>query len=108
MIKRFTDQLVKCECCPRHCRVNRLEGQTGFCKVGSTSRISHAGLHFGEEPPLSGTRGSGTIFFAGCNLRCVFCQNHPISQEFRHTHTQLLKPDQLAGEMLSDGVLSRT
>jgi putative pyruvate formate lyase activating enzyme len=100
MEKRYTDQLAQCECCPRQCKVNRLEEQTGFCKIGATSRISHAGLHFGEEPPISGTRGSGTIFFAGCNLRCVFCQNYQISQEFRHSHTRLLKPDQLAVEML--------
>jgi putative pyruvate formate lyase activating enzyme len=61
-------------------------------------QISHIGLHFGEEPPVSGTRGSGTVFFAGCNLRCVFCQNYQISQEFRHTRT--LTPDELACEML--------
>jgi len=100
MNSQFTDQLANCECCPRQCKVNRLEGQTGFCKIGATSQVSHAGLHFGEEPPISGTRGSGTIFFAGCNLRCVFCQNYQISQEFRHTHTRLLTPDQLAVEML--------
>jgi putative pyruvate formate lyase activating enzyme len=79
---RFTDQLVHCQCCPRHCGVNRLEGRTGFCRIGADAQISHAGLHSGEEPPISGTRGSGTIFFVGCNLRCVFCQNHQISQEF--------------------------
>ena len=92
------DQLTNCECCPRKCRVNRLDGQVGFCKVSAGMQISHIGLHFGEEPPVSGTRGSGTVFFAGCNLRCVFCQNYQISQEFRHTRT--LTPDELASEIL--------
>jgi putative pyruvate formate lyase activating enzyme len=78
--------------------VNRLDGQVGLCKVSAGMQISHIGLHFGEEPPISGTRGSGTVFFAGCNLRCVFCQNYQISQEFRHT--QPLTPDELACEML--------
>jgi putative pyruvate formate lyase activating enzyme len=62
--------------------------------------MSHAGLHFGEEPPISGVRGSGTIFFAGCNLRCVFCQNYQISQQFRQSRTRILTTDELASEML--------
>ncbi len=100
MNRPFTDQLTRCECCPRRCGVNRLEGKTGFCRVGAGIRIAHAGLHFGEEPPISGTRGSGTIFFAGCNLRCVFCQNYQISQEFQHTPTRTLTPGELAVDML--------
>ena len=100
MNQSLTDQLEKCECCPRRCGVNRLAGKTGFCKVGAGIQISHAGLHFGEEPPLSGTRGSGTIFFAGCNLRCVFCQNYQISQEFQQGDTRTLTLDELAAEML--------
>jgi putative pyruvate formate lyase activating enzyme len=79
----FSDPLSRCECCPRRCGVNRPAGQTGFCKVGGEILLAHAGLHYGEEPPISGTRGSGTVFFAGCNLRCVFCQNWQISQEFK-------------------------
>lgn len=63
-------------------------------------RISHAGLHFGEEPPISGTGGSGTVFFTGCNLRCVFCQNYQISQEYERDYTRTLTPDELASEML--------
>jgi len=63
-------------------------------------QISHAGLHFGEEPPISGTKGSGAIFFAGCNLRCVFCQNYQISQEFQQGHTRTLTTGELASEML--------
>ncbi len=100
MAQRFTDQLVHCECCPRRCGVNRLDDRTGFCRIGGEAMISYAGLHFGEEPPISGTRGSGTIFFAGCNLRCVFCQNHQISQEFRASEMQSLTADGLAAEML--------
>jgi putative pyruvate formate lyase activating enzyme len=80
--------------------VNRLEGQVGFCGIDAGIRISHVGLHFGEEPPISGVKGSGTIFFAGCNLRCVFCQNHQISQEFRRERTLTLTVDELASEML--------
>ncbi|NOU35896.1 MAG: radical SAM protein [Kiritimatiellaceae bacterium] len=96
----------RCECCPRRCGVNRRAGQTGFCKVGGDILLSHAGLHFGEEPPISGTRGSGTIFFAGCNLRCVFCQNWQLSQEFEGSKVRKLSGAELADEMLrlqSDG-----
>ncbi len=80
--------------------MNRLEGKVGACRVNAGIQISHVGLHFGEEPPISGTKGSGTIFFAGCNLRCVFCQNYQISQEFRHTQTRTLTIEELASEML--------
>ncbi|HSV99313.1 MAG TPA: radical SAM protein [Sedimentisphaerales bacterium] len=100
MNQRFSDQLARCECCPRKCGVNRLEGRTGFCRIGSDALISYAGLHFGEEPPISGTRGSGTLFFAGCNLRCVFCQNHQISQDFRPDQMTVLTTDGLVAEML--------
>jgi putative pyruvate formate lyase activating enzyme len=72
--------LEKCELCPRQCRVNRLKGQKGYCKAGDKAIIAHYGPHHGEEPPISGTRGSGTIFFSFCNLRCIFCQNYQISQ----------------------------
>jgi putative pyruvate formate lyase activating enzyme len=100
MTQQFTDQLVHCECCPRRCGVNRLAGKTGFCRIAAGAQMAHAGLHFGEEPPISGTRGSGTIFFAGCNLRCVFCQNHQISQEFQRGQTKTLTAEDLADEML--------
>jgi putative pyruvate formate lyase activating enzyme len=80
--------------------VNRLEGKTGFCRIASGIRIPYAGLHFGEEPPISGTKGSGTIFFAGCNLRCVFCQNYQISQEFQEGRDRTLTTDELVFKML--------
>jgi putative pyruvate formate lyase activating enzyme len=73
-------QIVSCRICPRNCGVNRYT-ETGFCGAGSKLKINMAALHHGEEPPISGTRGSGTIFFSHCNLRCVFCQNYAISNE---------------------------
>ena len=70
---------MECRQCPRSCGVDRENGCTGFCGVGSLPVIARAALHFDEEPVISGTRGAGTIFFSGCNLRCVFCQNYEIS-----------------------------
>jgi putative pyruvate formate lyase activating enzyme len=71
--------LTSCRLCPKKCSVNRTEGATGFCGAGPDPVVAHYGLHFGEEPPISGSRGSGTVFFSPCNLRCVFCQNYQIS-----------------------------
>lgn len=73
--------LQACHACPRGCGVDRLADELGTCRVGRHARISSAFPHFGEENCLRGTRGSGTIFFAGCNLHCVFCQNFDISQQ---------------------------
>jgi putative pyruvate formate lyase activating enzyme len=75
--------LEKCTVCPRRCGVNRLEGQTGLCGVARKPKVASHNVHLGEEPPISGLRGSGTIFFSGCNMRCKYCQNFPISQ-LRH------------------------
>jgi putative pyruvate formate lyase activating enzyme len=97
----LTNQLSNCVCCPRACGIDRLAGKVGFCRIPASIRISHVGLHFGEEPALSGTKGSGTIFFTGCNLRCVFCQNFQISQEFKKGSPRTLSVEELAGEMLS-------
>jgi putative pyruvate formate lyase activating enzyme len=72
--------LQNCRVCPRRCGVDRLNGERGICRVGKNPMISSYNVHFGEEPPISGTKGSGTIFFTGCNLRCIYCQNFPISQ----------------------------
>ena len=68
-----------CQMCPRRCGADRANGALGYCGVSATVRIARAALHMWEEPVISGTRGSGTIFFAGCNLRCVFCQNYEVS-----------------------------
>ena len=70
-----------CKLCPRNCGVNRLAGETGFCGETAALRIGAAVIHFGEEPPLVGTGGSGTIFISGCNLGCSFCQNYQVSQD---------------------------
>ncbi|MCB0282603.1 MAG: radical SAM protein [Calditrichae bacterium] len=96
----FTKNLESCVCCPRNCGTNRLQGKVGVCKIPAEVYISHAGLHFGEEPPISGTKGSGTIFFSGCNLRCVFCQNYQISQEFKREFSVHLTISDLADKML--------
>lgn len=69
-----------CKLCPRNCMVNRNKGELGFCKCGNKIKIAKAYLHKWEEPCITGKKGSGTIFFSGCNLRCVFCQNYYISE----------------------------
>lgn len=71
--------LTNCTLCPRYCGADRLHGKTGFCGVGSEPVIARASLHMWEEPCISGTEGSGTVFFSGCNLGCVFCQNYDIA-----------------------------
>ncbi|MEG2353195.1 MAG: radical SAM protein [Clostridium sp.] len=73
--------LQPCVVCPRQCMINRLENKIGFCKSTDKVKIALVSLHHWEEPCISGEEGSGTIFFSGCNLNCVFCQNHDISQE---------------------------
>jgi len=73
--------LEDCVSCPRECHVDRLAGERRFCLTGRWARVASCSPHFGEEDPLRGTRGSGTIFFSWCNLRCVFCQNADISQD---------------------------
>lgn len=71
--------LKECQICPRRCNVNRLENKVGICKVGTLPKVSNYNPHFGEESPLVGRHGSGTIFITSCNLGCVFCQNSDIS-----------------------------
>jgi putative pyruvate formate lyase activating enzyme len=75
-----------CTICPHKCRVNRTQSTSGFCRAGNVSVVSSIMAHHGEEPPISGTGGSGTIFFSYCNMRCDYCQNYQISQE----HTGML------------------
>ncbi|MDR9501390.1 MAG: radical SAM protein [Desulfurivibrionaceae bacterium] len=90
--------LACCMLCPRRCQVNRLAGETGFCKSGARARVASYEPHFGEEAPLSGVAGSGTIFFSHCNLRCVFCQNAEISHNGAGVE---VKSSQLAAMMIS-------
>ncbi len=89
--------LANCRACPRACGVNRLEDEEGVCRIGRYARVASAFPHFGEEDCLRGWRGSGTIFFGGCNLRCVFCQNWDISQQ---AAGRALTPQALAEVML--------
>jgi len=72
--------LTACRLCPRECGINRLKGEQGFCRAGAIAEISGYGPHFGEEPPLVGRNGSGTVFFSHCTMRCIFCQNYRTSQ----------------------------
>ena len=91
-------RLRSCDLCPLECRVNRLAGEAGRCRSGALPRVASANLHRGEEPPISGTCGSGTIFFTGCTLRCHFCQNFPISQL---GNGETITTGQLAEKMLN-------
>ncbi len=89
--------LAECRWCPRACGADRLHGRRSVCRIGRHARVSGYGPHHGEEDCLRGWRGSGTIFFSGCNLRCVFCQNWETSHECRG---ETVTPDRLAGMML--------
>ncbi len=97
----------RCGLCPRNCRADRPSGIGGACGAGAPhlAAVSSAVPHFGEEPPLVGTGGSGTVFFAGCSLRCRFCQNYQISHlslaEMENSGVQFLDADQLAQRFLS-------
>lgn len=77
----FESMLSKCSLCPRNCMVDRLNGESGWCLAGKSIKIARVSLHEWEEPCISGTHGSGTVFFSNCTLKCVFCQNYKISQE---------------------------
>lgn len=103
-IKSFSEPVQKlwemtnpCVLCPRKCKVNRGEGQIGFCGIAALPVVSSVGPHFGEESVLVGSGGSGTIFFAGCNLGCIFCQNFDISH---HRLGSQMTIEQLAQSML--------
>ncbi len=91
--------LWACELCPRRCRVDRRR-ERGRCFTGAEPIVASWGPHFGEEPPISGTTGSGTIFLANCNLRCAFCQNADISQRPAEHVSHASRPEELAAAML--------
>ena len=80
---KYGKLLESCSLCTWNCKVNRLEGKLGVCKANDTVKLARAELHLWEEPPISCGKGSGAVFFSHCNLKCVFCQNHEISQEFK-------------------------
>jgi putative pyruvate formate lyase activating enzyme len=96
-VEEARSRMEACTLCPRRCGVNRLKGETGFCRSPVNPVIYSAQPHFGEEKPLVGRSGSGTIFFSNCNLRCIFCQNWPIAHEGRGNASN---PDALADMML--------
>jgi putative pyruvate formate lyase activating enzyme len=89
--------LENCTLCPNRCRVNRLAGELGDCKVGKDPMISSASPHFGEEAPLVGRHGSGTIFLTGCNLHCLYCQNYEISHSMMG---EVVSVEEFANQML--------
>lgn len=98
-VEKARDMLTSCNVCPRLCGVNRLEDERGLCLSGRWAEVASAFPHFGEEDVLRGWRGSGTIFFAHCNLKCVFCQNFDISR--RGLGARPVTAEELAGIMLA-------
>ncbi len=98
IIQEAYDILNDCTLCPRRCRVDRMAGQVGICKTAEQAIVSSWDPHFGEEAPLVGRRGSGTVFFTHCNLLCIFCQNYDISHL---GHGRTVSPGDLAEMMLS-------
>ena len=98
-VRALEARLENCDVCPRDCHINRLAGKTGYCHSGHRAVISSFCAHHGEEPVISGNRGSGTIFFGYCNMRCVYCQNFQISQDYRQESKEVAA-DVLAGHML--------
>lgn len=95
--ERLRELMKECVICPRECRAKRLEGRYGVCRSTNELMISSAAPHYGEEPPLVGRRGSGTVFFTSCNLKCLFCQNYDISHL---RHGRRISTSQLAEIMI--------
>ena len=96
-IEQLKRILKNCTLCPRKCGVNRTIGEAGFCGLLDGITLSRALAHFGEEPPISGTRGAGTIFLSSCNLKCIYCQNYQISHQ---ASGERLESEGLAGIMM--------
>lgn len=92
------DMMRSCRLCPRNCGIDRTKGEKGFCKTDDNLFVSSWGPHFGEERPITGMKGSGTIFFGNCNLGCIFCQNYSISHEGEGMQ---MSEDALADVMIS-------
>jgi putative pyruvate formate lyase activating enzyme len=99
-VDRLEARLMECDICPRECGADRLHGKVGSCNSGYLPIVSSVGAHHGEEPVLSGSRGSGAIFFGNCNLRCVYCQNHQISQDPETQQRNEVSVNVLAERML--------
>ena len=93
-------RLSECDICPRECGVNRMKGELGFCHSAYSPIVSTVCAHHGEEPVISGSNGSGTIFFGNCNMRCVYCQNYQISQDWTGQQSREMGFQALAERML--------
>ncbi|MDY6893625.1 MAG: radical SAM protein, partial [Chloroflexota bacterium] len=93
-------RLASCDICPRECGVNRLEGEHGFCHSAYLPIVCTICAHQGEEPAISGNRGSGTVFFGNCNMRCVYCQNYQISQDWEKQKSREMDFRKLAEGMV--------
>lgn len=100
---KYSNLLEICKLCRRKCGVNRLKGELGFCKASDKVKIARASLHLWEEPPISSGKGSGTVFFSHCNLHCVFCQNHDISQEFKGEYVSIERLSEIFLELQEKG-----
>ncbi|MFC1567142.1 radical SAM protein [bacterium] len=96
-IKKLKENMAHCTICPRKCLAKRFEGEIGACRQTDKIKIASYNLHFGEEPPISGAKGSGTIFLTSCSLACVFCQNYPISQL---DNGKIYEPDEVVDIMI--------
>lgn len=94
--------MKECHCCAHECGVDR-EVWKGFCRMGVRPVVARAGLHFWEEPCISGTKGSGTVFFSGCTLRCVYCQNYEISSEGRGREISISRLREIYEELIAQG-----
>ncbi len=99
-VEALEARLRSCDVCPRECGVNRLKGELGFCHSAYLSIVAAVCAHHGEEPAISGDKGSGTVFFGNCNMRCLYCQNHQISQDLKDQPSKEVDPHTLAERML--------
>ena len=98
--KALEARLASCNICPRECGSNRLEGEYGFCHSGRLPIVAMVCPHYGEEPAISGSRGSGAIFLGNCNMKCAYCQNYQISQDWKKQQTKVMDFHTLAKRML--------
>ena len=105
-IRNTLSCLSSCSLCPRECHIDRLNGQIGSCGCGAKIKVSRAALHMWEEPCISGTRGSGAVFFSGCNLHCQYCQNASISQGKYGTEISDLRLSEIFLELQEQGALN--
>jgi len=96
-VEKAKEMLISCRVCPHRCEVNRLENELGYCRTGRFAIVSSYFPHHGEEFPIRGLRGSGTIFFSYCNMRCVYCQNYEVSHL---GEGKVVSPEELARMML--------